>query len=300
MSAQEQTQEVPPQEQVAPKPPKVRPPKYEANLPFFLRVAGTIFAAGTILTGWIITCAAQYTYKLLAFPFTNAVQRQNICGHIFRRMSYVTAVLCNPLWNVTIVKPLKPLTDTRNTILVMNHLSNADPWICSGAMLPHETKWISKASLFNIPLGGWAMANSGDLKIEFTKEKGGWGTKKGSISKLMDKAKTYLLRGWIVAVYPEGVRNPLPNGPIGEFKLGFFTLAVEMGSTLVPMAVSGTEKMWPLTESFFDCSRAYISFGEPISAVGETAESLRDKTYKVISDLRDKHPDRKGFLQKTA
>eukprot|EP00744_Colponema_vietnamica_P012535 GILI01017592.1.p1 GENE.GILI01017592.1~~GILI01017592.1.p1 ORF type:complete len:266 (+),score=8.33 GILI01017592.1:40-798(+) len=247
-----------------------------------------------MVLGWIVAWLLQVIVIIFSFPFTNQEQRLDICGHIFRRISYISTVFLNPMWSITILRKMPVLPKDAKKIVVMNHLSNADPWICSGSLLPSDYAWVCKGSLFKIPFGGWAIANSGDLKIEFTKEKGGWGVKKGSVAKLMEKSKRCLLRGRGLAVYPEGTRNPDPDGPTREFKLGYFTLAIEMGATIVPTAVSGTQRMWPKSEPLFDSSRAFISFGDPISAVGETPESLRDKTYAVIVEMRSQHPDEKA------
>lgn len=43
-------------------------------------------------------------------------------------------------------RPLEP----RRTIVVCNHLSNGDAFFLSSALLPFETKWIAKASLFKV------------------------------------------------------------------------------------------------------------------------------------------------------
>lgn len=284
------------------RPKAVREP-YVPNLPMYLRVPGTLFTFGCIFSGWVIAYTAQMIAKFFAYPFTTAAHRTDMCGHIFRRVSYATAVVINPMWRMTILREVPKLTSEQESklIVVMNHLSNADPWICSGALLPRDFAWICKGSLFSVPFGGWAMANGGDLKVEFTKEKGGWGTKKGSIGRLMTTAKEYLMRGRGVAVYPEGIRNPNPNGPMSEFKLGFFSLAVETGATILPMAITGTDRMWPTTETFFDSARAYVTFGDPIAVQeGETAEALRDRVVAVIDAMRNEHPDRKAHLAKLA
>lgn len=271
---------------------------YVANLGFPLRLLGTIYTGLCISCGLVLVYLAQMITKLACYPFTDAHHRSLICARILDVVSYFTTTVLNPLWSVKILTPIPKLVTHADKskppkcIFVINHLSNADPWICSGAGIPSESAWICKGDLFKIPIGGWTLANSGHLKVEFTKEKGGWGTKKGAIAKMMEQATDYIESGRAIVVYPEGVRNPNPEGPIGEFKLGFFNLAVKTDAFIIPVAMSGSEKMWPVGESLFDSSTAFVSYGEPISAKGETPESLRDKTHKIISDMRDKHPDR--------
>jgi hypothetical protein len=42
------------------------------------------------------------------------------------------------------------------------------------------------------------------------------------------------------AVFPEGARSP--TGELQDFKPGMFQLALDTGATILPVAVSGTEK----------------------------------------------------------
>lgn len=276
-----------------------KPPKYHATLPTLLRVAATGVTATIIMAGWAVSFVTQCAAKVITYPFTTKKQRVNICAHIFRRVSYFTAVTLNPCWRSTCLRPVPDLTGHKRIIFMMNHLSNADPWIITGYMLPRESKWICKADLFDVPVGGWALANCGDLKVEFTKEKNGMGVKKGTIGKMMAQAKEYVVDGQIVSVFPEGVRNAFPDGPMGEFKLGFFMLAVEVKATIVPVALSGTERMWPVPELIIDSSRGYVSFGDPITPKeGETPEELRDRVVAVIDAMRNSHPDRKAIILK--
>lgn len=259
-----------------------------------VRFLGTVFSGLCILISWIVAWLIQLITIAVTFPLTDANQRADICGHIFRRINFFAAIQLNPLWTLKILRPF-PEIKSGKFVVAMNHLSNADPWLCIGPIMPHDCKWVCKGSLFSVPFGGWCLANNGDLKVEFTSDKGGWGTKKGSVKSMMDQARACLVRGQPIAVYPEGVRNFNPNGPLNEFKLGFFTLAVETEASVVPIAISGSEKCWPRGQALFDAATVYMTCGDPISSIGHTAESLRDKVQSVVATLRDSHPDRAGI-----
>ena len=261
-------------------------------LPAPVRAVATVLLGLHMVLGWVLIYLLQSIAQILTYLFTTPEQRQDICAHIFRKISFVQLDVLNPLWRSVILRKFPKVKKGDKIIVAMNHLSNADPWILIRPILPMDCKWICKGSLMKIPFGGWGLANNGDLAIKFTTEKGGWGTEKGSVSKLMDTSRKLLQRGQPIAVFPEGVRSHNPQGPLNEFKLGYFTLAVEEGATIVPIAVSGSESAWPRGDWKFDSALTYISCGDPISAVGHTAESLRDKTVAVITELREKHPDR--------
>lgn len=257
-----------------------------------LRVLATVYIFGMIFISWVLIWIVQTLFKLLALPFMSSAAMQDVCGHIFRRISFVFVDLLNPFWRTKVLRPFPKLKNGTKFIVVLNHLSNADPWFAIRPILPYDCKWICKGSLFKVPFGGWGLRNNGDLAIRFTKEKGGWGTEKGSVGLLMEDSRKLLDRCQPIAVFPEGVRNPKPDGPLGEFKLGYFTLAVQEKATIVPIAISGSETAWPRGDWKFDTASCYFTCGEPIEPGNMTAEELRDKVASVISDMRDKHPDR--------
>jgi hypothetical protein len=48
------------------------------------------------------------------------------------------------------------------------------------------------------------MSMVGDLPVHFTSEKGGWGTKKGSVAELLDACRQVIRDGENIAAFPEG------------------------------------------------------------------------------------------------
>jgi 1-acyl-sn-glycerol-3-phosphate acyltransferase len=246
-----------------------------------------------MLVGWVLCWAAQLVVIAAMFPFTKKTQREDMCGLMFRTVCYVILDILNPMWGLTILRPLPDFPANTPHMYMMNHLGNADPWMCIRWMWPVDCKWICKGSLFKVPFGGWCLRNNGDLEVKFTKAKGGWGTEKGSVRGLMDDAAALLRRNQPIALFPEGVRNPKPEGGLGEFKAGFFDLAVKEGATIIPVALSGYEGYWPVHDWVFGCSQGYVTCGDPISPEGHTAETLMALVHKTISEMRDTHPDRK-------
>lgn len=290
----------------SPPPPRQKSRKPRSQLPKPLRFVASILLILQLLVAWVTLWIIQVVAMTLTYPFTTVEQRQDICGHIHRKVNYFFVVLLNPLWWTTIVRPFptEKLAKTKNgskLIVMMNHLSNSDPWIAIRPMgWGIDCKWICKGSLFKVPFGGWGLKNAGDLAIKFTADKEGWGTEKGSVGQLMADARALLKRGQPIAVFPEGVRSFDAQGGLNEFKLGFFTLAVEEGAVIVPMAFSGCETAWPRGDWMFDFARCYASCGDPISAEGHTPESLRDKVWAAITELREAHPDRIALKKKLA
>jgi len=245
------------------------------------KIVVTLFFATAAIISWILSFALQAIGFLVLYPFVDYYTRITVLGHIFRGISALS-VWINPFWSV---KRLGPLPETpRKTILMCNHLSNTDPFMLSAALFPWETKYISKSSLFNVPFGGWAMRLAGDIPIYFTKEKDGWGTAKGSVSKMLEHCKQLLNHNIPITVFPEGIRSK--TGEIGEFKLGMFSLALESQATILPIAIRGSNKAWPVGSALLDSAKVVIKVGNFIKPnPDETPEQLRDRVKVVIQAL---------------
>ncbi|CCW62844.1 unnamed protein product [Phytomonas sp. EM1] len=262
------------------------------------RFFGTVFVISSLTVQWILAWLLQVLFIILSYPFLSKDKRQNACGHIFRFVSFVGMDLLNPFWRVHVLNKFPP-TKHRRVLLMMNHLSGSDPFLSIRAMLPRDGTWIAKSGLFRVPFGGWCLANSGDLAVHFKNKRAGFETIKGTVGVMMENAARKLRQGRMICVFPEGTRNGNPDGPILPFRKGFFELAIQEDAIIVPMAISGTDKMWPVGSILIDSADAYFSFGEPIEARKfDNMDSLADHVWKIMNDLRESHPDRVAMRRK--
>ncbi|MES1913540.1 MAG: hypothetical protein MHM6MM_005729 [Cercozoa sp. M6MM] len=275
------------------KPVKKKPVKIDVPGSPAVRVLGTVWALVLMLTVFVSTFCMQAVVWALMKPFTSREQRQHWCGKIFRHMSSIVMRL-QPLWKLK-VRNESGITgsDLESTIVMANHLSNVDPFVVCSALLPWETKYIAKASLFSVPFGGWAMRLAGDIPVYFTSGKGGWATRKGTVRRMMKHCATLLQQAYSICVFPEGVRSYNPDGPVGDFKNGFFSLAVETGATVLPVAVSGSERAWPRGDWRIGRRDIYVTIGKPIKVTADTdVDALRQQVHDAITEMRERHPDR--------
>lgn len=263
--------------------------------PYLVRLLCTLYIYSSLLVQWLVTWVAQVVAMAVAYPFTTRDSRQDMCGHIFRKVSFLGMDVLNPFWKIKVLNKF-PECKNKKILVMMNHLSGADPFTTIRAMLPHDGSWVAKAGLFRVPFGGWAMYNAGDLSVKFQNKKMGFATVKGSVGPLMENARGRLRRGRMLCIFPEGIRNRNPKGPLNPFRLGFFSLALEEGATIVPLAISGTEDLWMDDISILNPGTAYFSFGEAIDASKfSTAEELSQHVWNVITELRESHPDRIAY-----
>jgi 1-acyl-sn-glycerol-3-phosphate acyltransferase len=205
----------------------------------------------------IVAFPIQLVLAIFTWPFD---RRRVVTGRCFRIMG-VTAARLNPFWNFRVYGEI-PRRFDGNTVFVSNHESQADPFLIS--FLPWEMKWLSKASLFRIPLVGWMLQLAGDIPINRTESDSAKGA--------MKVCARWLERGQPVIIFPEGTRSE--DGKMRPFKDGAFRLALSTGAQIVPIAVCGTRKALPKHSWKFGFTRAMVTVGTPIPTKGRTTADL--------------------------
>jgi len=71
-------------------------------------------------------------------------------------------------------------------------------------------------------------------------------------------------------VYPEGTRSP--DGRLQKLKKGVFVMAVKAGAPIVPISVSGSNKIMPKGKFVIRPGRVRITFHDSIETEGLTTE----------------------------
>jgi len=121
----------------------------------------------------------------------------------------------------------------RPCIFMCNHVSNLDPPVVL-PVLPGRSSVLLKKELMSIPILGRAMRMGQFVPVE----RGG---KRESAQASVQAAGQALRSGLNILVFPEGTRSK--DGHLSAFKKGPFFLAMETQAPVVPVVVSGTEKM---------------------------------------------------------
>jgi 1-acyl-sn-glycerol-3-phosphate acyltransferase len=118
-------------------------------------------------------------------------------------------------------------------IFLANHVSNLDPPVLF-PVLPGRTSALLKKSLMRIPFLGTAMRMANFVPVER-------GRRRESAQASVSAAAKVLNSGVHILIFAEGTRSL--DGRLAPFKRGPFYLAMETGAPIVPIAISGTEKM---------------------------------------------------------
>jgi len=113
-------------------------------------------------------------------------------------------------------------------VLVANHQSMADVVACM--TLRSQFKFVSKASLFRLPVVGWMMRLARYVSVVRGRPK--------SMHRMMAECREWLRRGMPVLIFPEGTYSE--DGRLLPFRRGAFQLAIEEKVPLVPVLLTGT------------------------------------------------------------
>jgi 1-acyl-sn-glycerol-3-phosphate acyltransferase len=169
------------------------------------------------------------------------------------------------------VEGLEKLDPNGRYVFIANHYSYLDiPSIF--ATMPQSIRFMAKASLFKIPIFGWAIRSSGFIPID---------RKDRSKAKAsFDLAAERIRRGNCVLVFPEEGRSS--HKWMRPFQRGAFLLAIRSELPIVPLAIDGTHEVLPVGSRRVRPGRVTIRVGDPIDS---TRLSIREKK-QLMEDAR--------------
>jgi 1-acyl-sn-glycerol-3-phosphate acyltransferase len=121
----------------------------------------------------------------------------------------------------------------RACVFMSNHVSNLDPPVLLPAV-PGRTSILLKKELMKIPILGTAMRMAQFVPVQR-------GSRPEDAKASVAAAAAALKEGLHVVVFPEGTRSV--DGRLKSFKKGPFYLAQQTGAPVIPVAISGTERM---------------------------------------------------------
>lgn len=139
-------------------------------------------------------------------------------------------------------------------IFLSNHVSNLDATVLLPS-IPGMTSVFIKKELMKIPLLGTAMRMGKYIPVSR-------GNSREEAQRSVEAAAGALNSGLHIMVFPEGTRSP--DGRLLPFKKGAFFLAEETGAPIIPVVITGTERMMPKETLRITPGEAYLRFLPPI------------------------------------
>jgi len=154
-------------------------------------------------------------------------------------------------------------------IFLSNHVSNVDAPILL-PIIPGRTSVFIKRELMNIPLLGTAMRMGNYIPVSR-------GKSREDAQRSVEAAADALNSGLHITVFPEGTRSS--DGNLLPFKKGAFFLAEETGAPIIPLVITGTERIMPKSTLRITPGDAYVKFLPPIRP--QDASSREDLMNRV-------------------
>jgi 1-acyl-sn-glycerol-3-phosphate acyltransferase len=156
-------------------------------------------------------------------------------------------------------------------VFMSNHLSFLDAPLLV-IVLDRPVRVIVKRFVFRIPILGLGMRFSGYVPLD--KERAGSGRR--SIARAAQSIKE---KGFSFLIYPEGQRSW--DGRLQPFRRGGFFLALECGTPVAPVSISGTYELMPRGKWLIRKGSVRIVFHEPISVANFAQETMFELVEKV-------------------
>ena len=155
---------------------------------------------------------------------------------MIRLTDFVGRVIVRCLVNVNVVGLDQPLPKSGPLIIASNHLSNVDGvlvacWLAQA--LDRRIYLLGKQEALDWPLIGRALSANSVI-----------GIRRGAGDlEAFRAARRVLDEGHVLGVFPEGTRSP--TGGLQEAKDGIAILALRTGSPILPVGLTGTDRLWP-------------------------------------------------------
>ena len=221
---------------------------------------------------WLIPAIAVYTIVLGALSLTSMLVDRR--GHF--------AHGCARLWSWLILATTgvrvradghELVAPDQSYVFVSNHQSIYDfPILITS--IPAQLRIIAKASLSSFPVLGWHLRYTGHLLIDRTRA--GRAT--------LDSVAGLMGRGHSLIVFPEGTRSV--DGEVRRFKRGLFSLAIEAGLPVVPVAVIGSRHVMRKDRLMTCPGDVELVIHEPLSTAGLAlgdAGALAERVHDIIA-----------------
>ena len=225
--------------------------------------------------GWVLAvllCLFGFFYVgaiwLVTAPFDPGRYH---AGRAFRQLAVVHVALTR-LWRFE-TEGRPPEGPRRPYVVVSNHESYADIFLA--CHFPWEMKWLSKHTIFKIPVMGWMMRMALDVPVHRGKRESGI----AALAECRDR----LARRVSVMIFAEGTRSRTDE--LLPFKDGAFHLAIESSVPILPIAIAGTRDCMAKGSFAWRHAHAKARVLAPIDTDGLTladAPALRERTRAAI------------------
>ncbi|MCU0236016.1 MAG: 1-acyl-sn-glycerol-3-phosphate acyltransferase [Acidobacteria bacterium] len=162
----------------------------------------------------------------------------------------------------TVVRGLDAVDLSRPPVIISNHLSNLDGPLLVLA-LPLNPRVLIKSEARRIPLVGWVMKLAGFVFVDRSSAPRRQEALAAAVERITRARCPFL-------VFPEGTRSR--DGVTRPFKRGGFLIARRAGVPVLPVRISGTQRLLPPGRATCAAGTVFIDVF-PLVDPGQVAES---------------------------
>ena len=163
-------------------------------------------------------------------------------------------------------------------IIASNHLSFIDS-MAIPLMSPRRVGYLAKAEYFSgTGIRGWLTKTwftaLGALPVERQTHR--------AAQEALDTAMSVLKAGGGFGIYPEGTRSR--DGKLARGKTGVAWLALTADCPVVPVGITGTDRIQPIGASWPRPHRFTVVFGEPLTFPEHRGGAGRNRSRREVTD----------------
>ena len=226
---------------------------------------------------WILlSCLVMTLLSAIAWVVCYPCDKRRAVVHFLSRC-LVWSIHGLPFMTRHRIRGLEKLDPNKAYVIMSNHNSMFD--ITSMYYLPLNFRWVTKREVMKTPFFGQLIFMHGDIMINR-------GRAAQAMEQMLREGKMWLDRGVSVAVFPEGTRSK--TGEMGRFKVGGFMMAKELGATILPVVMDGTNRVVKPKSFLFNWrDRVTVQVMEPIPAEEVRSTDTRELMEKVEKQIRE-------------
>lgn len=179
------------------------------------------------------------------------------------------------------IEGLEKIDPQGSYVFVANHLSYMDT-PCILAAIPVQFRFMAKKGLFKIPFLGYHLSRAGHISVPRDNPR-------EAVRSMAEAGRIIRERGISILIFPEGGRSP--NARLQPFREGAFYIAINAGVQVVPVAISGSEKVLPFGSGTVSPGNVLVRIGDPIPTAGLTVKDrgplalkLHEAVYQLLKD----------------
>jgi 1-acyl-sn-glycerol-3-phosphate acyltransferase len=204
---------------------------------------------------------------------------------LYEVMHAVVPPVARAIWRPG-VEGADNVPSTGPVILASNHLSFIDSVVIP-IVAPRRVAFLAKEEYFTAPgLKGRAQNAwfSGLGMVPVSRDDG------RSAMGALDTALAVLRRGEALGLYPEGTRSR--DGRLYRGRTGVAQLALLSGAPVVPVGLSGTDRVQPVGSRLPRLAKVTVRFGKPISCGAEydgiaPGRARRQVTDRIMAEIQE-------------